>query len=431
MIIRFELSKKSLRRYFDHAQAWLWVPSRRPYCILGGVVLFVLFLVLTKPSGQSKEAPDPSHQIETLSVHLQPLATSLNLYGTIESTSKSTLVSTVNSSVAETPFKEGDLIVYGDTLLLLDPIEPQWVAQQRSADVQELEGLIATEINRHEANLKALAHEQELLALQKQALDRQIKLATQKLAAAANVDLARLEVLRLSLTVEARQLEIKDHQARLAQLESRLSKARAHHAQAELDLSRTRLVSPYSGRVAKLHVAPLDRVTPGTPLMDIYEHQALEIRTQIPTKYMTQVHQLIRSGKTVLGQAKIDGQTLNLELVRLSGEVQSGQGGVDALFKVLGDYPTLALGRPVNLSVALENDTPLIAIPYTALYGHDRIFKITDHVLQGVTVTRHGERLNDQGQAEILISSNELADNDLILTSLLPNATTGMKVNAN
>jgi multidrug resistance efflux pump len=428
MIIHID--KQHLRVYCRKAKTWLWQPHRRPYSIVGGTVLFVVLLILTKPGGQARDVPDPSHLIETQIISPQPLATTLYLYGTTESPAKSTLVSTVNSSIAQTPVKEGAMIKEGDLLLLIDPIEPQFISQQRSADVQEIEGLIHTENSRHQANLKALEHEQALLDLQNRALDRQQQLFKQKLTSQASVDQAKHEALKLALTVNARELEVADHESRLAQLEAKLSKARAQHALAELDLSRTRLVSPFQGRVAQLHVAPMDRVSPGTPLMDIYEHESLEIRTQIPTKYLSRLQEQLKLGEPVLAQAKIDGQTVAAQLERLSGDVKLGQGGVDALFKITDSHPNLALGRPVDLLISLNNPKPVVAIPYTALYGHDRIFKIVDNHLEGITIERFGERINAQGETELLISSEALADNDIILTSLLPNATTGMKVHA-
>lgn len=428
MQIHINLSKESLRDYYRRAKIWLWQPHRRPYTIVASTFLFVFLLILTKPSGESKDIPDPSHRIETRIVKPQPLATTLYLYGTIESPAKSTIVSTVTSNIIATPHKEGAMVAPGDILVSIDPIEPQFIAQQRSADVKEIEGLLNAENNRHEANLTALAHEQELFALQSKALERQENLVKQKLTSQASVDQAKHEVLKIGLNVNARELEIADHEARIIQLEARLSKARAQHALAELDLSRTQIVSSFHGRVAQLHVAALDRVSPGTPLMDIYDHDSLEIRAQIPHKYLSQVYEQLKEDKPIQAQARIDGQTVSLQLERLSGEVKSGQGGVDALFKVTQGHPHLSLGRPVDLLVSLDNQTPVIAIPYTALYSYDRVFKIVDNTLQGISVARFGERINDEGESELLITSNDLTENDVILTSLLPNATSGMKV---
>lgn len=423
-----QIDKEHLKAYVQRAKAWLWVPKRRPYTVVGGTFLFVFLLILTKPSGEARETADSSHLVETQIVSPEPLATSLFLYGTTESPSKTTLVSTVSSTIAKTPIKEGAMIEEGDLLIFIDPIEPQFISQQRSADVQEIEGLIRTETSRHAANLKALAHEQALLAIQNRALERQQQLFDRKLSSEANLDQAKHEALKLALTVNARELEVADHESRLAQLEAKLSKARAQHALAELDLSRTSIVSPFKGRVARLYVAPNDRVNPGTPLIDIYDHESLEIRTQIPTKYISRLQEQLKLGHPVLAQAKIDGHTVPAQLERLSGDAKPGQGGVDALFKITEVQPNLALGRPVDLMLSLNNSKPLIAIPFTALYGHDRVFKIVDGHLEGVTVERYGERINPKGESELLISSEDLAENDTLLISVLPNATTGMKV---
>jgi multidrug efflux pump subunit AcrA (membrane-fusion protein) len=429
--MQINLNKETLLAYYHRAQTWLWQPHRRPYSLFGGTLLFVIFLVMTKPSGEAKDLPDPSARIETLLVSPQALDSTLFLYGTIESPAKSTLVATVTSNVTETPLKEGALVYPGDLLIALDAFEPELIAQQRHADVHEMEGQISAENNRHAANLQALAHEKKLLELLTKALERQQKLSTQGLNSQANVDQTLQDTERQALVINARELEIADHESRVKQLQARLTKAQALQSQAELDLNRTKIRSTFVGRVAFLHVAVLDRVTPGTPLIDVYDTLALEVRAQIPSKYVAPLHDQLKKGKPVLAKASLDGEIIPLELVRLSGDVLPGRGGVDAMFKVIQSSPTLALGRPVELFLYLNNDTPVIAIPYTALHSYDRVFKVVDNTLQGVTVKRFGERVNDQGETELLVTSEALVANDRILISLLPNATTGMKVHEN
>jgi multidrug efflux pump subunit AcrA (membrane-fusion protein) len=426
--MQINLNKETLLGYYHRAQVWLWQPHRRPYTVFGGTLLFVIFLVMTKPAGESKDLPDPSAQVESILISPQPLDTTLFLYGTIETPAKFTVMATVTSNVLETPLKEGAPVFPGDVLISLDPAEPELILQQRDADVYEIEGQLTAENNRHKANLQALEHEKKLLALLTKALERQQKLSSQGLNAQANVDNTLQDTERQALIINAREHEIADHEARLTQLEARLSKAKALRAQAALDLERTKIRSTFVGRVALLHVAAYDRVTPGTPLLDLYDTQALEVRAQIPTKYLPQLHEQLKQGVPILAKATLDGETIPLELERLSGDVQPGRGGVDALFKVKQSSPTLALGRPVELLLSLKNQTPVIAIPYTALHSYDRVFKIVDNTLQGVTVTRFGERINDRDETELLVTSKELVANDRILTSLLPNATTGMKV---
>lgn len=426
--MQHKIDKEALRQQFTQTKSWLWEPKRRPYTIFGAAVLFVLFLMLTKPGNEAVEREETSYPVETQTIVPRPLATTLYLYGTIESPTKSHIVSTVTSDVVATPLKEGAMIQPGELLIDMSPFEPKLVAQQRIADSREIEGLIKAENNRHEANLKALESEKVLLELLKKALGRQETLVKQQHTSEAAVDDAKRAVEQQTLTITSRELEIADHPARLEQLEARLNKAQALQAQAELDLKRTQIMSPFAGRVAQLYVAPLDRVTPGTQLIDIYNMEDLEVRAQIPSKYLSRLYAQMANGESIDAKAIVDGHTVDLQLDRLSGEVLQGRGGVDALFNVKQALPNLALGRPVDLLLSLENNTPVIAIPYPALYSYDRVFKVVDGRLKGITIERFGERINEQGETELLITSDELQDGDIIITSLLPNATSGMKV---
>lgn len=426
--MQINLDKETLVSTYHHVQSWLWQPKRRPYTLFGATILFVIFLVLTKPSGEARDLPNPSLPIDTLAVSFKPMDSTLFLYGTLESPSKSTIVSSVTSNVTDTPLKEGALVFPGDVLISLDPFEPELILQQRRADVQEIDGLIHAENNRHAANLKALEYEKNLQALILKAVERQEKLSLQGLNSQTNVDNTLQDAARQALVVNARELEIADHDSRVAQLQARLTKAQALFAQAELDFNRTQIKSTFVGRLGLLHVAVLDRVTPGTPLMDVYDTQALEVRAQIPAKYLPRLNEALKTGKPILATATLDKQAIPLELVRLSGDVQAGRTGVDALFKVTQGAQSLALGRPLEIFLSLSNDTPAMAIPYTALYSYDRVFKVVDNTLEGVSVTRVGERINNQGETELLITSKHLSEGDRILISLLPNATTGMKV---
>lgn len=422
------IDKSTFQQKAREWATWLWQPSRRPYSIAGGAVIIFFLLVITKPGGQSVELPETQYPVETQMIVAQPFPTTLYLYGTIESPSKTQLVSTVTSNVTATPFKEGAIIQPDDVLVKLDPFEPELIVKQRKADVNEIKGLIFSEKNRYAFGQKALAYEKNLSKLNELDLQRMKKLEAQQLTSTAEVDRAQKALDNQALVVNARELELADHPARLAQLESRLDKAQALLDQAEYDLFRTNVTTPYPGRVAHLYVAPLDRVTPGSPLIDIYNAQNLEVRAQIPSKYLPQVFDALAKDQTIRADASVDGQTIQLQLDRLSGEVQAGRGGVDAFFTVTQGANTLALGRPVDLMLSLQNLTPVISIPYTALYSYDRVFKIVDHHLVGVEIDRLGERINESGEYELLITSEDLKNGDVILSSLVPNAMSGMKV---
>jgi len=174
-----KINKEALLEHFKHLKSWLWQPQRRHYTVLGAAILFVFFLMLTKPSNQAQDRPEMSYPVEVLNVVPKPLSTTLYLYGMIESPTKSRIVSTVTTHVVATPVKEGAVISPGQLIIEMSAFEPQLITQQRIANSNEIEGMITAEKNRHAANLKAIGHEKALLALMQKSLERQNKHATQ------------------------------------------------------------------------------------------------------------------------------------------------------------------------------------------------------------------------------------------------------------
>lgn len=406
---------------------WAWQPHRRHKTILGGALLAVALLILTKPHSVSVNNTEPSYPVEAKTVYPMPLPTSLSLYGIVEAPEKTTLVSTVSSHVRDTMVKEGAFVRAGDILVSMDSLEPELIYKQRAADTREIEALIVAEENRFTNDTAALAHEQALLDLYTKHLNREQQLAQKKMGSESNVDKAQQAVESQSLVVKTRTLSLSDHPTRLAQLEARYEKASALEMQAKLDLARTQIISPYSARIARVHVSPLERVQMGSPLLDIFKSDALEVRVQIPSRYITAFEKTHADKLPIRARATIDGKKYPLVFSRLTSETDPGHGGVDAFFTIDKNAPHLALGRPVDITLEIPTLLPVIAIPVTALHSHDRVFKIENDRLVNVAVVLTGERLTKQGR-QLLITSNELNPGDRVLTSLLPNAVSGIRV---
>jgi len=79
----------------------------------------------------------------------------------------------------------------------------------------------------------------------------------------------------------------------------------------------------------------------------------------------------------------------------------------------------------VNLQRSAQPD--LIKVPYQAMYGTDRLYKIVDQRLQSVKVKSIGEYQSDK-LPQLLIQSEALNNGDRILSTHLPNAFSGLKV---
>ena len=96
----------------------------------------------------------------------------------------------------------------------------------------------------------------------------------------------------------------------------------------------------------------------------------------------------------------------------------------------------LRVGSIVVLNLQRSAQKNLIKVPYQAMYGTDRLYKIVANRLALVKVKTIGEYRQtvlqqdsiQMNQSQLLIKSEELQDGDEILTTHLPNAFTGLKV---
>ena len=82
----------------------------------------------------------------------------------------------------------------------------------------------------------------------------------------------------------------------------------------------------------------------------------------------------------------------------------------------------MGVARPVR------NDS--VALPYSALYGNDTLYQVLDGRLQRIQVQRVGETMNEQGERRVLVRSTELKAGMEVVTTHLPNAVQGLKVEA-
>jgi hypothetical protein len=84
----------------------------------------------------------------------------------------------------------------------------------------------------------------------------------------------------------------------------------------------------------------------------------------------------------------------------------------------------------ITLRLQRAPQADVVAVPYTALYGNDRLYKLVDGRLQGITVTALGDYAGAGDQSMLLVKSSQLHVGDQLVTTHLPNAMTGLRAEA-
>lgn len=396
--------------------------------ILGtGISVFVI-LKLSGPVQQPVESRERVWRVDTLIAQPEQLSSTLTLYGRVETPELLRAAAPADGRVAAVEVREGQRIEPGQLLLSMDQRDFVPRVQQAQADVDDLEAQLKREQLQHAANQDALAHERELLELAESALKRAHDLRERKLGSDAAVDQAGETRQRQLLAVTTRQLAVDEHGARLRQYEARLQRARAVLAEAQLDQQRSAVTATFTGFVARVDVAAGDQVKRADTLLSLYPTDALEVRAKLPVPYQQELLEALNAGQTLQAVAMTGATEIVLHLDRVSGEADPS--GIDGLFRIQRGAEILRLGSMITLQLRRAAQTGVVAVPYTALYGNDRMYKLVDGRLQGITVTALGDYAGAGDRSMLLVKSPQLQAGDQLVTTHLPNAITGLRAEA-
>jgi HlyD family secretion protein len=392
-----------------------------------GIGSFVI-LKLSGPVQQPVESRERVWRVDTLIAQPRQLYPTLTLYGRVETPELLRAAAPADGRVAAVEVREGQRIEPGQLLLTMDPRDFVPLVQQAQADVDDLQAQLIREQLQHAANQDALAHERKLLELAESAVKRARDLRERKLGSDAAVDEAGENRQRQLLAVTTRQLAVDEHAARLRQYEARLERARAVLTQAQLDQERSAVTAMFTGFVAQVEVASGDQVKRADTLLTLYPSDALEVRAKLPAPYQQELLQALNAGKTLQAVAQTGATEIVLHLDRVSGEADPS--GIDGLFRIQSGAELLRLGSMITLQLQRAAQAGVVAVPYTALYGNDRMYKLVDGRLQGLIVTALGDYTGAGDQSMLLVKSPQLNAGDQLVTTHLPNAVTGLRAEA-
>lgn len=404
-----------------------------PVLIIICAIAFFKLMLASKEDSPAIKVNEHVWRVEQKIIEKQTLSPIMTLYGKIETSDLLNAAAPASSRVEKILVKEGQTVEKGQLMLLLDQADFEPLVKQAQGKVNELNALIKSEQLRHEINVKSLKYEKKLLNLSEKALTRAEKVKKQKLGSISETELAMQQVEKQRLSYNLMQFSVSEHAARAEQLQARLLQAEADLAKAQLAIERSKINAPFTGIVAKVNVAQGDRVNNNEKLLSFYSLEKLEIRAKLPINVLHEIQKNLMDGNELKGIASTGGHQTAVLLERLSGEGQAS--GIDAIFSVQSNAveakpgSSLRIGSIVVISLTRAAQKELIRVPHQAMYGNDRLYKIVDQRLQLVKVETIGE-YRQQNEAQLLIKSDNLQSGDVILSTHLPNAFSGLKVDA-
>jgi RND family efflux transporter MFP subunit len=334
----------------------------------------------------------------------------LSLFGRVEAPDRVRAAAPVAGRLLEMRVRDGEHVAAGQPLARLDPrdLEPRLAQARAEVDRERL---------KRAHDQEALQQERQILALAETALERAIKVQSQKFGSESSVDEAREQIARARLAVTLREQSIAEHPARLASLQARLEEA-------ERDAARGEVVAPFEARIASVEAAAGDQLQAGQAILTLYPVNGLYLRAKVPASRTGELRAALAAGERLPARGQYSGRAVTAVLERLSGEAEAR--GVDALLRLAPD-PDVPLGAFVEVLLERPAAAGTVALPFAALHGGDRVFAVRGDRLAAIRVERVGERIHEDG-SQVLVRAPELAAGTRVMVTHLPNAVDGLKV---
>jgi len=352
----------------------------------------------------------------------------VRMFAHIESPYTSVLTSAISADVQSLQVREGQHVLKGQPLIVLDETDVQLAFEQHFANNAEIEASIVLENNRYKNDLVALKLEKSLESLAETKLAREKKTSKTNLTSKSSLDLQKQALYQQNLSLDKRQLDVKNHSARLAQLEAKRMRSQALLRQAEIDVQRAIVIAPFDGVVLETSVSPGERVRVGEKLLEIYATEQVELRAQLPQKYIAVIKKSLRNDVILTAMIKTTAGDFFVDLDRVSGVVAQSGSGVDALFKLPNEWVNaFTIGETVGLTLSLPAVQHVFSVPVSAIYGTDRIYRVIDNRLQSISIEVVGNQFAGNKQL-VLVKSDTLQAGDEIITTQLPHAINGLKI---
>jgi len=397
-----------------------------PILVLLFAAAIYFSLVNSKTEREKPALSEKVWQIEIITAQQQELSPSITLYGRIESPEQLKAAAPGGGIVEKVFVRNGARVEQGQALVTLDRRDFAASLLQAEADQRDIDNQIVELKVRHQSNLASLSTERELLELADAEVERLLKLKKQNLSADTAISGARSEMGRQRLAVTSRQLDVDSYPAKLQILIARRDRAQAELDQARLAMTRSEVRAPFDAIISEVGVSAGDRVSLGQMLISMFPVKSLEIRAHLPASYIGSVQLAIAAGQQL--DASVTGRKDlgRFPVLRLAGEAEAT--GIDIYFAI-GTVPAqLRPGELLPLSLMLPIERGVFAVPYQAIYGNSRIYRVDEDRLQAVDVKSIGQARAEDDQVLVLIRSDDIESGDQIAITHLPNAVSGLKV---
>jgi RND family efflux transporter MFP subunit len=306
--------------------------KKRGILLAGGALVLAAVALAAMQAGvlklgaraEEKKAPPPLAFAATDIVRLAPhrLAVEVSMPGTVQAVTQATVRSKLSAEVRRLPLREGDAVASGQVLAEFDTAQLRIQLAERQATLEAARATLAqTERTR-----------------------------------AANAQLVKQSFISRNAFDTADDA----YRAQVAAVQA----AEAQLAQTRLVLADAVVRAPISGRVAKRHVQPGEKVAFDAPLLHIVDLSRLEVQAQAP---VADVAKFAAGAEVSVEVEGLAGQPYKGRIDRINPTTEAGSRMIAVYVELANDDGRLRGGMFARVRLQVGGSAPVPALPIAAV----------------------------------------------------------------
>jgi len=371
--------------------------------VLAAIVGVAILLLLTVPGKDPELQPAIVPVVQVATVGLHDLVPTAVVSGRLEPARKAALHFELAGQIEARPVGPGQSVQAGEALLLLSSGDYEDALADANAQ-------LAQETRNIQRDRELLKIAKSNYALQKNDLDRLLKLGKDSLVSESRLDETRIKLLQL-------ESQVAQLGSSVASAESRLALKQAALNRAARNLERTRLSAPFAGTVNAVTAQVGDYVTPSQAVVELVDAASLDLYAEIRGN----VAQSLSQGQIV--PVTVDNRQLPGEIIAL--QIDPDAETFTHALRVRIDGSQARPGQVAQVQLPLRAAQGVTAVPSTAVMfdeGRAYVFRLGSDTLEQVEV-RLGPRVDG-----LQIVSQGLAASDRVVTRDVAALSHGQKV---
>ncbi len=243
-----------------------------PILLLVATFFIGNYLVETGPKAKKKAGLERIPVVEVVPLKRQDYTVTVKASGVVKAGVQSNLVAEVSGRVqyVSDDFKEGSYFNKNKELVLIDKANYLNAVSIAESDVVANQASLKQILEEQKSTQRSIQLAKKNLALGKKEVLRLRGLWKKRLIARSMLDAEEQKLNQLQQKLQDLQGKQNSYASRRAAIEAKINSAKARLKQEKLNLSRTTVIAPYTGRVLKKNVDVGQFVSTGTVLGQIY-----------------------------------------------------------------------------------------------------------------------------------------------------------------